>query len=118
MEKEPHFENPYGPLIGTHVLTYIQEKDAKNKDMAVFVRGKILDVLEDGFKIEYQGNDNLLFDGKVEVIPIEYILSRPPQEGEPDNQPIFLVEENGDRFLDQNGKVVEPGKWIEINDED
>jgi hypothetical protein len=64
MEKIPH---PFEYLKGKFVYVSHLRKEA-GADQIIMLRAKVLDVDPDGklFKIEYDGNNNLIFDGNVE----------------------------------------------------
>lgn len=118
MKEQFGFENPYRELINNHVLVYVQEADAQGKDMGIYVRGRVLAVEKDGLKIEFEGNENMLFDGQVDIVPVTYLATRLPKDNEPQGMPVVIVEEKGEHLYDEDGKVVSPGKWMEIEGQD
>lgn len=117
MNEQFNFEYNYNNLIGNHVLVYVQAADLENKDMAIFVRAKVLAAHDENVVVEFEGNDNILFDGQTDTVPVTHLATRLPKDNEPQGVQVFIVEEKGDRLYDSNGKVVHPGKWIEIKEE-
>lgn len=68
MEGLPLPETPLNSLIDKHIFITKIEKDVEGKDQHILIRAKVLDIENNQLKVEYTGNDNLMFDGSVEMV--------------------------------------------------
>jgi hypothetical protein len=111
MEEIPSSENSLEYLKGKFAFV-TKVKREEDTAWAVTLRAKILDVSTDGqkFKIEYEGNKNLLFDGIIED-GVDILKFTTKSTGDEEIPIIPITEEEAGPL--EGGSI---GKWKAVGD--